>query len=231
MNIFQQVFASVDPKASQLVKASENVSENIITKNEKETTINDNPPKVKKAPKKEKKIKASKTRDFIQIINTKPKIDYKPPSSQVQINIKTSASVIPVSSSMRKVQKTKNQNTEPSKKVQPTQQIDSEPSLTNDEIMSQIKELEQKYEELSEQYNSVSNAFNKSQIINEKLSSQNFELEMEIQKLKETTKESNNRLLELKQDYQDKAKERDESWEFKVNELIMELEVMKDSKK
>lgn len=229
MNIFQQVFASVDPKASQLVKASENVSENVVLKKEKDPIINDNPTKTKKTTKKEKKVKTSNSKDIAQIINTKPKIDFKPPTTQTQI--KTSSSVIPVSSSMRKVQKNKNQYTEQSKKLQQTQQSDSESSLTNDEIMSQIKELEQKYEELNEQYSNVSNAYNKSKINNEKLTTQNFELEMEIKKLKETTKDSNNRLLEMKQDYKDKSKERDESWEFKINELMMELEVLKDSKK
>ena len=231
MNIFQQVFASVDPKASQLVKASENVSENVIVKREKETIINDNQPKAKKVAKKEKKIKPSYSKDISQTNNYKPKIDFKPPSYQQPTSSKNVGSIIPVSSTMRKVQKTKPQYTETSKKVQQPQQIETENKLSNDEIISQISELEQRYEELCELYNSTSNAYNKSKVNNEKLTSQNFELEMEIQKLKEVTKDSNNRLLEMKQDYEDKAKERDDSWEFKINELMMELEVLKDSKK
>ena len=130
--------------------------------------------------------------------------------------------MIPVSSSMKKVQKNKEQSNEQNAK---------ENLLGKDDILNQINQLEQKYEELSEQYNKISASYDKSKMHNEKLISQNFELEMEIKKLKEATKDSNNRLLEMKQDYEDRAKERDDSWEFKINELMMELEVMKDSNK
>lgn len=218
MNIFQQVFASVDPKASQLVKASENINDNVFSKKEKEILISDNITKNKKTSKKEKQIKSSNSKELPQSI----KIDYKPSTYQTQSSSKAPSSVIPVSSSMKKVQKNKEQSNDQNAK---------ENLLNKDDIINQINQLEQKYEELSEQYNKISASYDKSKMHNEKLISQNFELEMEIQKLKEATKDSNNRLLEMKQDYEDRAKERDDSWEFKINELMMELEVMKDSNK
>ncbi|OHT01569.1 hypothetical protein TRFO_31548 [Tritrichomonas foetus] len=278
MNIFQQVFASVDPKSSQLVKASENHNDNTQVKKEKDNGLSAN-----HSLNRNNQAKSTTAKINVQ---SKPKIEYKKPEQ------KTQPVTAPKSTKASTIHSTKSTrpNTNSNVISNPVANTSSNPTQSNhpennnpiqinnknkendcdnnenqkiiinesDDMKSHtnktrlakgkrhpftkekenelrtkpedsLADLEKKYDELNDKLQTLSEMYDKAQSQNEKITAKNFELELEIQKMKEAAKVSNNRLIDLRQEYEAKAAEREESWEFRVNELLMEIEVLKST--
>lgn len=104
-------------------------------------------------------------------------------------------------------------------------------SYDEDKILSQIKKLEAKYENACSQLNNISGLYCKAQTQNDRLIAENLELEIQIQELKDQSKESNRRIVEMQENFDEKMKEKNASWAFKVDELQMQLDVLRESTK
>ena len=105
----------------------------------------------------------------------------------------------------------------PSKKIK---------TLSKEEAMAEINELQQKYKEMQKSMEDINHEYERVDSQNQKLKDRNIELELEIQRLKDAAKETNARYIEMKHDFESRSKEREASWEFRVKELSLEYEVL-----
>lgn len=229
LNIFQQVFVNADPKSAELMKPKEKRQMHGRMSQDAAQTM----PKQIKAPVKEtEEIRRKSLEKENKTPNTLPKNQEieKPSAQKKSIPVRTS---FDASKKATATTKPKTAATTVQKQHKSLGSTDDRVQFVmnneNTENSQIIADLQKKVKQLSIQLCDSVATNHTLQKQNEELNEQKLSLEITVEKLNEAAALSNQRFVDLKNEYEDNAQAREEYWEFRCNEILSQMEELKNS--
>lgn len=228
LNIFQQVFVNADPKSAELMKPKDRRQAH-GRMSQDPTQV---PSKQIKAPVKdtdEMRRKSLERENKAQNISPNTQEIAKQPPPKKSIPVRTSFDASKKAETMKKPKTTVTQPPKQHKSLGTTEdRVQFVINQENTENKQMISDLQSKINQLSKQLCEAVAQNHSLQRQNEELVEQNLNLEATVEKLNEAASLSNQRFVDLKNEYEDNAQNREEFWEFRYNELLAQMEELKN---
>lgn len=234
MNIFQQVFASVNPRSAEILKERDPSSCNRVSSYAQKPVTR---ALGKKLPGNGEVAAPKKTVPDVPLPSAESIVMKKqPPVKNQMVDVKKmtkqaiakQAPSFPLSPSKRKPSIAKAVKMNMKKRVEPSPQEEEEyDEAENDVLEEKCAELERQIADLTNRLDSAKEELASAQAKNSALSRENTQLECQVQKLEDNAKEANKAMIAMRKSFEEKMLETEVTWEYRVTDMLAQIQTMK----
>ena len=237
MNIFQQVFASVNPRSAEILKernpgACNRVSScaqkpepRALAKRPQQTMEQKKPEPVKEPVAKKPAVAQDKIIDKREVMKRKASVDVK---KLMKSAIARQVPAGPMSPVKRKPSIAKAVKRNLQKKPEDVMSEEEDSFEEVDEVaQKRCEELEAQVAEMKSKLENAKGLLKSAKVTNTELTEGNAQMEAQLQRLEQGAKEANKQILAMKKNFEEKMLENEVSWEYRVTEMLAQIQTLK----